>query len=165
MKTLLFTLILGVMIQSHSNAQDGKAKTERTTFNRSTSISGLIEASPTAIWELITHAKNIPTWTVTIISIDGEIGLGNKIRLKSSLDSSRTFKLKVKQFEPQKKLVWGDSKGERTFLLESIDANKTRFTMTESIGGLMFPLYAKYIPAFDENFEQFFRDLKAIAKK
>lgn len=34
------------------------------------------------------------------------------------------------------------------------------FSMTEKIGGLMFPMYAKYIPPFDKSFEQFAGDLK-----
>jgi hypothetical protein len=36
--------------------------------------------------------------------------------------------------------------------------------MTEKIGGLMFPMYAKYIPSFDESFEQFAADLKKEAE-
>jgi hypothetical protein len=36
--------------------------------------------------------------------------------------------------------------------------------MTEKIGGLMFPFYAKMIPPFDNSFEQFARDLKSAAE-
>ena len=36
--------------------------------------------------------------------------------------------------------------------------------MTEKIGGFMFPLYGKYIPPFDESFEQFASDLKREAE-
>lgn len=36
--------------------------------------------------------------------------------------------------------------------------------MTEKIGGLLFPLYAKYIPPFDKSFEQFAADLKKEAE-
>ena len=35
------------------------------------------------------------------------------------------------------------------------------FSMTEKIGGFMFPLYANYIPPFDKAFEQFAADLKS----
>ena len=37
------------------------------------------------------------------------------------------------------------------------------FTMTEKIGGLMFPMYAKMIPSFDQTFEQFASDLEKEA--
>ena len=39
-----------------------------------------------------------------------------------------------------------------------------RFTMTEKIGGPLFPLFARYIPPFDESFEQFAADLKREAE-
>lgn len=37
--------------------------------------------------------------------------------------------------------------------------------MTEKIGGLMFPMYAKMIPSFDQSFDQFASDLKKEAEK
>lgn len=36
--------------------------------------------------------------------------------------------------------------------------------MTEKIGGLLFPMYAKYILSFDKSFEQFAADLKKEAE-
>ena len=147
------------MASTFSHAQEGTATTVKTTFNRTTSISGVIKASKTVIWKQLTE-ENMASWTSTIISVEGEMKEGNKIRLQSSLDSNRVFKLKVKEFIPNTKLIWGDNKGERTFWLEEINANTTRFSMEEKIGGLMFPLYAKYIPSFDESFERFFSDLK-----
>jgi hypothetical protein len=60
--------------------------------------------------------------------------------------------------------VWGDKQGDRTYSLR--ESNGTiMFSMTEKIGGLMFPLYAKMIPSFDESFERFARDLKNAAEK
>jgi hypothetical protein len=38
------------------------------------------------------------------------------------------------------------------------------FTMTEKIGGVMFPLFANKIPPFDQSFEQFTADLKKEAE-
>ncbi len=86
--------------------------------------------------------------------------MGEKINLKSSLDPKRTFKLKVKMFEPEKKLVWGDGMGKRIFTLSQKDNAKVQFSMNEKIGGPMFPLFAKMIPSFDDFFNQFVVDLK-----
>jgi hypothetical protein len=36
--------------------------------------------------------------------------------------------------------------------------------MNEKIGGFMFPMYAKYIPPFDQAFEQFALGLKKEAE-
>lgn len=35
----------------------------------------------------------------------------------------------------------------------------------KTVGGLMFPMYAKYIPSFDASFNTFAADLKKEAEK
>lgn len=161
MKKLL--LILMTMNAGTLMAQDGKATTVKKTFNRTTNVSTFINADASIVWTLLTNASDYPRWNSTIISIEGEIMDGEKIKLKSTLDSTRTFKLKVKQFEADSLLVWGDGKGSRTYtIMQSGDG--ITFTMTEKIGGLMFPMYSKYIPSFDESFDQFAKDLKNEAE-
>lgn len=141
-------------------AENGKAKTVKTTFDRETSVSIEIKADPAIVWALLTNASDYPRWNSTVTSIKGNIALGEKLMLKSILDAKRTFKLKVKEFEVEKKLVWGDGQGNRIYTI-SKNANGTiTFSMTEKIGGLMFPMYAKMIPSFDQSFEQFANDLK-----
>ncbi|MEO0333104.1 MAG: SRPBCC domain-containing protein [Bacteroidota bacterium] len=140
-------------------AQGGKASTEKKTFSRTTSISQNINAEASVIWSLLTNASDYARWNSTIISIEGNIRKGEKIKLKSTLDSSRIFKLKVKELIPNEKLVWGDAMGERTYTLEP-KGSATLFTMIEKIGGPIFPLFASKIPSFDESFEQFTADLK-----
>jgi len=140
-------------------AQSGKATTEKKTFSRETTVSIDINADASIVWGLLTNASDFPRWNSTVVSIDGEIKLGEKIKLKSTLDEKRTFKLKVKELEPEKRMVWGDGKGNRIYSITK-NGNGVTFTMTEKIGGLMFPMYAKYIPPFDESFEQFVADLK-----
>lgn len=139
--------------------QNGKAVTVKKTFSRSTTISQKIDADASIIWALLTNASDYARWNSTIVSIDGKIQKGEKIKLKSTLDPSRTFKLKVKEMISDQKLVWGDAMGERTYTLEK-STDGTLFTMTEKIGGLFFPLFANKIPSFDESFEQFAGDLK-----
>ena len=140
-------------------AQNGKASTIKKTFSRTTTISEEINADASKIWKLLTDATDFSRWNSTVISIDGEIKKGGKIKLKSTLDPKRTFKLKVKEMLPEQKLVWGDAMGERTYTLTPLQSG-TQFTMTEKIGGPIFPLFAKMIPSFDASFEQFTADLK-----
>lgn len=141
------------------NAQNGKAHTEKKTFSRTTTIQQEINADPAVLWSLLTDATNYPNWNSTVVSIEGKIADGEKIRLVSTLDSSRTFKLKVKAFLPNETLIWGDGLGERIYTLTPTE-NGTLFIMTEKIGGFMFPLFANKIPSFDASFEQFATDLK-----
>jgi len=144
-------------------AQDGKASTIKKTFSRTTTISEDINADPAIIYKILTNAADFSRWNSTVISIEGVIQKGEKIKLKSTLDPERTFKLKVKEMVPNQKMVWGDMMGNRAYLLEKT-SNGTRFTMTEKIGGLMFPLFASKIPSFDASFEEFTADLKKEAE-
>jgi len=151
------------MTTTATMAQDGKATTVKTTFSRTTSINKTIKADATIIWGLLTNAVDFSKWNSTVVSIEGEIKQNEKIKLKSTLDPKRTFKLKVKEVVPNQKLVWGDALGERVYTLEKA-ADATLFRMSEKIGGLMFPLFASKIPSFDESFEQFAADLKKEAE-
>lgn len=140
-----------------------KAITTEKTFSRETTVSINIDADPSIVWTLLTNASDLPRWNSTILSLEGEIKQGEKIKLISTLDEKRTFKLKIKEFEPEKRLVWGDGKGNRVYTITK-NGNGVTFTMTEKIGGMMFPMYAKYIPPFDESFERFASDLKKEAE-
>ena len=141
-----------------------KATTIRNIFSRETSVNTTIAADPAIIWALLTHATDYPRWNSTVVSIQGEIMAGATIELKSTLDEKRTFKLKVKDFVPEKRLVWGDAMGNRIYRLEKSE-NGTQFSMTEKIGGPLFPLFSGKIPPFDESFDQFTADLKKEAEK
>ena len=151
-------------ISTSAGAQTTKAATVRKTFNRITSVSATIQADTSIVWALLTNAADYKRWNSTVIGIEGEIAPGEKIRLKSTLDPKRTFKLKVKVFEPEKSLVWGDAMGNRTYTLTSAGNGAVAFLMTEKIGGPLFPLFANKIPSFDASFDQFAADLKKEAE-
>jgi len=152
------------MTLTTTTAENGKATTVKTTFHRETSVSIDINADASIVWALLTKASDYPRWNSTVTSIEGNIAPGGKIKLKSTLDAKRTFKLKVLEFEMNKKLVWGDGQGKRVYTLTK-NNNGITFSMTEKIGGLMFPMYTKMIPSFDKSFEQFADDLKKEAEK
>lgn len=156
----LITILTITMITTTTLAQDGKATTVKTTFHRETTVSIEILADPSIVWALLTTSSDYPRWNSTVTSIEGNIAPGEKIKLKSTLDAKRTFTLKVKEFEVEKKLVWGDGQGNRVYTINQNTNGTITFSMTEKIGGLMFPLYAKMIPPFDQSFEQFAKDLK-----
>jgi uncharacterized protein YndB with AHSA1/START domain len=150
--------------ETSTSKREGKAETTKTTFSRETSVSTTIFADPAIVWALLTHVSEIPRWNSTITSIQGEIKEGGTIELKSTLDEKRTFKLKIKEFVPERRLAWGDSQGNRVYTIDKGSGGAVRFTMSEKIGGPLFPLFAKYIPSFDDSFEQFAGDLKKEAE-
>ena len=145
-------------------AQEGKAATVKNIFSRETSVSIKILADSGTVWKLLTNASDFPRWNSTVVSINGEIKKGSKIELKSTLDEKRIFKLQVKEFEPEKRFVWGDNMGNRVYTIDNSKEGGVVFTMTEKIGGPIFPLFAKHIPSFDESFERFAADLKKEAE-
>jgi uncharacterized protein YndB with AHSA1/START domain len=160
----LITILAIIIMTTATMAQNGKAITVKTTFHRETSVSIEIKADPAIAWALLTKASDYPRWNSTVTSIEGTIALGEKIRLKSVLDAKRTFRLKVKEMEAEKRLVWGDGQGSRVYTISRNGNGTVTFSMTERIGGLMFPMYAKMIPSFDRSFEQFASDLKKEAE-
>ena len=146
-----------------TNLTNGKAVTTKTMFSRETAVTIIIQADPAIVWSLLTNAADFPRWNSTVVSLDGEIEVGKTLQLKSTLDESRTFKLKVKEMEAERRLVWGDSQGNRVYTLAKSESGVT-FSMTEKMGGLFFPLFSRFIPPFDESFEQFAADLKQEAE-
>lgn len=160
----LLTILAIMSATTFTKAQEGKASTVKKTFSRETSVQNTIKADAAIIWALLTNAADYPRWNSTVIAIEGRIAKGEKIKLKSVLDAKRTFKLKVKEMEAEKRMVWGDGKGNRVYTLTKNADNSVTFSMSEKIGGLMFPMYAKYIPPFDKTFEQFAADLKKEAE-
>lgn len=140
-----------------------KATTIKKLFSRQTTVSIDIAADPEKVWNILCDGSSYTKWNSTILSLDGKIGPNKTIKLVSKLAPKRTFTLKVKVFEPNSTLVWGDTMGERTFRLKEIN-KQTNFIMTEKIGGPLFPLFSNKIPSFDESFEAFARDLKQEAE-
>jgi uncharacterized protein YndB with AHSA1/START domain len=150
--------------QANPKTLTGKATTTKKTFSRETSVSTTIFADAAIVWALLTRSSDFPRWNSTITSLKGEIREGGTIELKSTLDEKRIFKLKVKELVPEKRLVWGDAMGSRTYTLDKDTEGSVLFIMSEKIGGPLFPLFAKSIPSFDESFERFAADLKKEAE-
>ena len=144
---------------------NGNASTIKKIFSRQTTVTIDISASPLTVWKLLTDAERFASWDTTVVELTGKIAPGEQIQLRSTLAPKRTFKLKVKVFDPPKRLSWGDAMGTRVFTLNSNASGGTSFTMSEKIGGPIFPLFARMIPSFDESFNTFAADLKATAEK
>jgi len=128
-----------------------------------------IEASPAAIWALLTDAAGFPRWNSTVTSIEGEIAEGSTLILKVPTAPDRVFKPKVSQVEPQRSMVWSDGmapmfKGVRTFALTPNADGTTSFHMREEFTGLMLPMIKSSLPDFAPVFETYAADLKRAAE-
>ncbi len=133
-----------------------------------TTVSININTSPEKIWEILTNGPRYTSWNSTVISLEGNIKKGEKIKLTSTSDPKRVFKLNVVEFDSPTKMVWSDGnfmfKGVRTFSLDKKSDGSTDFKMTEVFSGLMLPLIAKSLPDFKPYFQKFAEDLKVVAE-
>jgi hypothetical protein len=148
---------------------DGKATKTKSLFRIEVGVGIKINAQPDRIWRLLTHAPDIPGWNSTVKSIEGDIALGNTIRLTTT-ESPRIFKLKVTTFEHNRLLVWEDGaapmfKGVRRYTLTPKSDATTDFLMVETFTGLMLPMIAGSLPDFRPAFERYAADLKVEAER
>lgn len=143
-----------------------KATSKTEMFRMETTVSATINAKPAKIMALLASPQK---WNSTIVSIDGVVKEGNTIKLVSTLDPKRTFKLTVTELTPTT-LVWKDGfapmfSGVRTFTLTPNRDGTTEFSMVEVFKGVMLPLIKGSLPDFKANFEQYAKDLKTAAEK
>ena len=131
----------------------------------------LIQAAPEAIWQILTHAPDYPSWNTTVAKVEGRIALGEKITVHVKLAPGRAFPVKVVVFDAPRRMVWRSSMplglftGERTYDLRSFGNGEVDFTMRESFTGFLAPLIAKSIPDLQPAFDEFAACLKARAER
>ncbi len=148
--------------------QDGRARTDASTFRRGTSVAIDIDAPPERVWSLLTDAAAMERWNSTVSTVEGPIALGSKLKLTVPV-SDRTFSPKVTAFEANRTMTWSEGaapmfKGVRVFTLEPQGDGRTRFSMAEAMSGLMTPMVARSFPDFAPIFERYAADLKAAAE-
>ena len=134
------------------------------------SVTRTINADPSKIWDLLTDSSSYGDWNDAVISIDGNIAEGERIKLVSIVNPKREFKLNVSNVDAPNQMMWWDGmplglfKGERTFKVTPKDDGSSEFFMEEVYSGLMAPMITKSIPDMTESFEQWADGLKAAAE-
>ena len=130
----------------------------------------LIEASPEAIWEVLTDASSYPEWDSGVARVEGRIAPQERITVVSEINPGRAFPVKVTEFSPGERMAWtggmplGVFKGVRTFTLTP-EEGATRFRMREEYTGPMLPLIWRSMPDLQPAFDKFASGLKARAER
>ncbi|MDW3646590.1 MAG: SRPBCC domain-containing protein [Bacteroidia bacterium] len=106
-----------------------------------------IEASPEVVWQILTDFDAYPAWNPFIKKLEGEVSLGEKIRVEIT---DMKFKPKILAFDPRKKLEWigrflmpGIVDGRHYFILEDNGDGSTSFIHGEYFKGLLVPFLKK----------------------
>lgn len=132
--------------------------------------SARIDASPEAVWRVLTDGAAYPTWESGVERVEGTIADGETIKVFSEVDPGRAFPVKVGDVEPARLMRWrggmplGLFRGVRTFTLTPTDTGGTRFTMREEYTGPLLGLIWKSMPNLKPSFDKFATGLKARAE-
>lgn len=130
----------------------------------------VIGATPETIWAILTNAERYTAWDSGVLQLEGEIALGESIRLTAEVNPERAFALKVADFVPPERMTWvggmplGLFRGVRDFQLAP-EGNETRITLREKFSGPLLPLIGRGIPDLTDSFNQFVQGLKSEAER
>ena len=134
-----------------------------------------IQASDKRVWQLLIDFASFPQWNPFIRQAKGEAKVGARLQvhIQPSGASSMTFKPTVLKVEPNRELRWlgrllmpGLFDGEHTFTIESLEANRIRFTQREVFTGLLVPLFARSLDTDTRRgFEEMNQALKSRAEQ
>jgi hypothetical protein len=106
-----------------------------------------------------------------MLRLVGAIAPGQQLTIQAKIAPDRAFKPTVTEFEPDRKMVWrsgmpmGLFQGARTFLLEPLPNERTRFTLREEFSGLLLTLFGRSIPDMNPVFAAFNAALKERAER
>ena len=130
----------------------------------------MIEAPSVTIWDILTDAARYNLWNSAVVSVEGEIRLGETIKITPAVNPGRSNTLKVTEFIPARKMTWiggmslGLFKGVRTFVLLPQKDGRTKFTMREEFKGPLVPIVWRTMPDLGPAFREFAVGLKRCAE-
>lgn len=109
-----------------------------------------LQASPEAVWAVLTDTGAYGEWNPFIIRLTGELRVGAKLAARVLPPGDRrpaTFKQTVLAVDPPRELRWlarvlipGLFDGDHRFRIEPIADGCTRFTQSERISGVVVPV-------------------------
>ena len=121
-----------------------------------------IDASPEAVWAVLSDLPSYPSWNPFIREASGQLAAGERLDLRMQPEGGRAMRFRptVLKAEPGRELRWlgrlvapGVFDGEHRFAIEPT-AGGSRLTQEERFTGILVPLLAKglrkrTLPAFE----------------
>ncbi len=135
------------------------------------SAATIIQASLETTWNILVDGTNWLQWNPTITKIEGNITLGETLKIYTKINPNQAFPVKVSEFIPYERMVWtsgmpfGLFKGERIYSLSKQMEGCVEFSMREMFSGLMAPLITQSIPDLQPSFDEFAASLKKRAEE
>lgn len=131
-------------------------------FYESTSA---IDASPEAVWAVLSDGGSWPSWDSGVAAVDGRIAQGEKIRVRSDAAPGRAFPVTVTVLEPPHRMQFtggmplGLFRGTRTYTVTP-DGTGSSFRMREEYTGPLLGLIWRSMPDLQPSFDRFAAGLK-----
>lgn len=116
---------------------------------RTIDTSLLIDATPEAVWSVLTDTASYPDWNPFVRELTGDLRLGERLRAMIGAPGAKpmTFKPTVVRFEPGRALEWlgvlGATwifSGRHRYEVTEAPEGAARLEQSETFGGLLLPL-------------------------
>jgi len=128
-----------------------------------------INASKEKVWSILSDFENYPNWNPFILSLTGNMKVGENIKI---VLPDMNFKPKVLAFEQNKEIRWigkllmkGIFDGEHSFVIEDNMDGTVTFKHEEIFNGILVGLFAKKLDRDTRSgFEQMNLELKRLAE-
>ncbi|MCB0393546.1 MAG: SRPBCC domain-containing protein [Bdellovibrionales bacterium] len=124
-----------------------------------------INSPASMVWKELTNISDWHKWDPNIIKIEGQLALGNKIKIFTKL-SDRAFPVKVEKMDPEKQMIFsgglpfGLFHGKRVFSIVSNGDGTVKFDTTETFTGPLAKVFQKKMPDLTPYFVTFVNGLK-----
>jgi hypothetical protein len=113
-----------------------------------------INTTPEKVWSILTDFENYGKWNPFIISIVGDMKVGNTLQVTIAPPNTKAMKFKTMLLvvNPQKELRWigkllfkGLFDGEHFFYITHNENGTVTFTQGEKFTGMLVPFFKKMI--------------------
>jgi len=129
-----------------------------------------INASPQKVWTILSDFENYSSWNPFITSLEGDVEVGNKIKVNAG---GMNFKPEVLAYKENKELRWigkllfsGVFDGEHSFELVDNQDGTTTFHHNEKFNGFLVGLFSKKLDTDTKSgFEAMNDKLKELAEQ
>jgi hypothetical protein len=129
-----------------------------------------INASLETVWSLVADPAAYSSFDPTTARVMGPpADIGVRLKVYSTVTGDLAWPVRVTTYAPPRRMVWrggtifGLTKGVRTFALDPLEGNRTRFTLSEEWSGPLLWMRRKP-PDMTESFASFCRGLKELAE-
>jgi hypothetical protein len=132
-----------------------------------------IDASPAAVWGILTDFGAYSDWNLFMLSIEGNPKVGQHLSVRIEPPGARgmTFKPKVLASETDRALRWlgrflvpGLFDGEHTLEIAPIEERRCRFVQQERFTGVLVGLFKRTLDKTETDFEEMNAALKKRAE-